>query len=88
MTTVQPIKVTATDSSGNKTSNDYEVKVADKAGPVITLKSDNVDVKYGTSFDPKSNLASAIDNLDGDVTGKVEVSGNVNTARSGSYRVY
>ena len=33
MTTVQPIKVTATDSSGNKTSNDYEVKVADKAGP-------------------------------------------------------
>ena len=48
MTTVQPIKVTATDSSGNKTSNDYEVKVADKAGPVITLKSDNVDVKYGT----------------------------------------
>ena len=43
------------------------------AAPAITLKSDNVDVKYGTSFDPKSNLASAIDNLDGDVTGKVEI---------------
>ncbi len=88
MTTVQPIKVTATDSSGNKTSNDYEVKVADKAGPVITLKSDNVDVKYGTSFDPKSNLASAIDNLDGDVTGKVEITGTVNTNKAGAYRVY
>ena len=88
MTAMQPIKVTATDSSGNKTSNDYEVKVADKAGPVITLKSDSVDVKYGTSFDAKSNLVSAIDNLDGNVTGKVEITGNVDTRKSGTYRVY
>ena len=88
MTDAQPIKVTATDSSGNQTSNDYEVKVADMAGPAITLKSDNVDVKYGTSFDPKSNLASAIDNLDGDVTGKVEITGTVNTNKAGAYRVY
>ena len=88
LTDVQPIKVTATDSSGNQTSNDYEVKVADMAGPAITLKSDNVDVKYGTSFDPKSNLASAIDNLDGDVTGKVEITGTVNTNKAGAYRVY
>ena len=88
MTDVQPIKVTATDSSGNQTSNDYEVRVADIAGPVITLKSDTVDVKYGTSFDAKSNLASAIDNLDGDVTGKVEVTGTVNTNKAGAYRVY
>ena len=88
MTDVQPIKVTATDSSGNQTSNDYEARVADIAGPVITLKSDTVDVKYGTSFDAKSNLASAIDNLDGDVTGKVEVTGTVNTNKAGAYRVY
>ena len=88
MTDVQPIKVTATDSSGNQTSNDYEVRVADIAGPVITLKSDTVDVKYGSSFDAKSNLASAIDNLDGDVTGKVEVTGTVNTNKAGAYRVY
>ena len=88
MTDAQPIKVTATDSSGNQTSNDYEVKVADMTGPAITLKSDNVDVKYGTSFDPKSNLASAIDNLDGDVTGKVEITGTVNTNKAGAYRVY
>lgn len=88
MTDVQPIKVTATDGSGNQTSNDYEVRVADIAGPVITLKSDTVDVKYGTSFDAKSNLASAIDNLDGDVTGKVEVTGTVNTNKAGAYRVY
>ena len=88
ITDAQPIKVTATDSSGNQTSNDYEVKVADMTGPAITLKSDNVDVKYGTSFDPKSNLASAIDNLDGDVTGKVEITGTVNTNKAGAYRVY
>lgn len=88
MTDAQPIKVTATDISGNQTSNDYEVRVADIAGPAITLKSDNVDVKYGTSFDPKSNLASAIDNLDGDVTGKVEITGTVNTNKAGAYRVY
>ena len=88
ITDAQPIKVTATDSSGNQTSNDYEVKVADMTGPAITLKSDNVDVKYGTSFDPKSNLASAIDNLDGDVTGKVEITGTVNTTKAGAYRVY
>ena len=36
LTDSQPIKVTATDSSGNQTSNDYEVKVADMAGPAIT----------------------------------------------------
>ena len=44
-------------------------------------------MKYGSSFDAKSNLVSAIDNLDGDVTSKVNVSGSVNTSKSGSYTV-
>ena len=84
----QSIKVTATDSSGNKTENTYDVNVADLTGPAITLKADEVNVNYGSSFDPKSNLASAIDNKDGDVTGNVSITGTVNTGKSGSYRVY
>ena len=83
----QSLKVTATDASGNKTENTYDVTVADIAAPAITLKSNDVNVKYGSSFDAKSNLVSAIDNLDGDVTSKVNVSGSVNTSKSGSYTV-
>ena len=83
----QSIKVTATDESGNKTENTYDVTVADMAAPTITLKSNDVNVNYGSSFDAKSNLVSAIDNLDGDVTSKVNVSGSVNTSKSGSYTV-
>ena len=83
----QSIKVTATDASGNKTENTYDVTVADLTAPTITLKSTDVNVNYGGSFDAKSNLASAIDNLDGDVTNKVNVSGSVNTRKSGSYTV-
>ena len=88
MDETQSIKVTATDSSGNKTENTYDVNVADLTGPAITLKADEVNVNYGSSFDPKSNLASAIDNKDGDVTGNVSITGTVNTSKSGSYRVY
>ena len=33
----QPIKVTATDATGNKTENTYDVTVADIAAPSITL---------------------------------------------------
>ena len=83
----QPIKVTATDASGNKTENTYDVTVADIAAPAITLKSTDINVKNGGSFDAKSNIASAIDNLDGDVTSKVNVSGSVNTSKAGSYTV-
>ena len=83
----QSLKVTATDASGNKTENTYDVTVADIAAPAITLKSNDINVKYGSSFDAKSNLVSAIDNLDGDVTSKVNVSGSVNTSKSGSYTV-
>ena len=83
----QSLKVTATDASGNKTENTYDVTVADIAAPAITLKSNDINVKYGLSFDAKSNLVSAIDNLDGDVTSKVNVSGSVNTSKAGSYTV-
>ena len=83
----QPIKVTATDATGNKTENTYDVTVADIAAPSITLKSTDINVKNGDSFDAKSNIASAIDNLDGDVTSKVNVSGSVNTSKAGSYIV-
>ena len=83
----QPIKVTATDATGNKTENTYDVTVSDIAAPSITLKSTDINVKNGDSFDAKSNIASAIDNLDGDVTSKVNVSGSVNTSKAGSYTV-
>ncbi|WP_231881206.1 immunoglobulin-like domain-containing protein, partial [Oleiphilus sp. HI0123] len=60
------------------------VNVADASGPVITLIGNNpIDHEVNTIFtDPG---ATALDNVDGDVSSNIGVSGTVNAAVVGSY---
>ncbi len=63
---------------------DVVYKVVDKTAPVITLKGGNeISWALGTNFvDPGY---TAVDNVDGDVTANVEVSGNVDINAEGTY---
>lgn len=70
------------DSSGNKCKTERTVKVGDFSAPVITLRGEASSyVKVGTAYsDPGF---SATDNIDGDLTSKVVVSGGVDTSKMG-----
>ena len=71
-----------TDSSGNVGEVKRTVRIADLAAPVISLKGEHSTyIKVGTTYtDPGF---SAYDNIDGDLTGKVSVTGGVNTSKMG-----
>lgn len=72
-----------TDSSGNVGEVKRTVKISDLSAPVITLKGEtNTYIKVGTTYtDPGF---SASDNIDGDLTSKVSVTGGVDTSKMGS----
>ena len=59
------------------------------SSPVLTVKGDidtkKVSITEGTSVNWNSLLVSAIDNLDGDVTKTVGISGNVDVNNEGNY---
>ena len=62
------------------------IKEADKTKPVITLKgAKTVTVEVGTTY--KDQGATANDNYDGNITGKIKVVNNVNTKVLGTYKV-
>ena len=85
---VYQVKVSVKDSSGNKAEDViYNVTVKeDVTAPVITGKS--AVVAIGSSFEPIRDLAlSVIDDKEGDITSKAEITNNVNTAESGIYKV-
>ncbi|WP_371185642.1 DUF5011 domain-containing protein [Thalassotalea maritima] len=73
---------TAKDKAGNQSSVERTVNVVDVTPPIITIVGDNpITVAFNETFtDPG---ATAIDDVDGDVT--VEVSGNVDSSVIGSY---
>lgn len=79
---------TATDASGNSASTTRRVTVTelvpdDTVEPVITLSGGNRTLTEGDTWvDPGY---SATDNVDGDLTAQVTVTGTVNTATPGSY---
>jgi peptidoglycan/xylan/chitin deacetylase (PgdA/CDA1 family) len=70
------------DSSANPCEIVRTVKVGDFVAPTITLHGDtNAYILVGTSYsDPGF---SAVDNIDGDVTSKVSVSGSIDTSKTG-----
>lgn len=71
------------DSSGNVSEMKRTVKVADISAPVIKLKGAvSSYIKVGTTYKDPGFTAS--DNMDGDMTDKVSVSGSVNTSKMGS----
>jgi hypothetical protein len=65
-------------------ADDYTLSPMDVTPPVITLNGkDTIDLKLGDTFtDPG---AEAVDNLDGDVTNRIKVTGTVDTSIIGRY---
>lgn len=76
------LKYHVVDSSGNACEVQRTVKVGDFKAPVITLSGKQSSyIKVGTSYSEPGFSAS--DNVDGDLTSKVSVSGSVNTSKMG-----
>jgi len=73
----------AKDSSGNEANATRSVKVVDTKAPTLTLFGEkNTTLELGASY--KEAGFEAIDNVDGNITNKVEVIGTINNAL-GSY---
>lgn len=71
-----------TDSSGNVGEVKRTVRIADLTAPVVTLKGEqSTYIKVGTAYTDPGFTAS--DNIDGDMTTKVSVSGGVDTSKMG-----
>lgn len=71
-----------TDSSGNIGEVKRSVRIADLTAPVITLKGEqSTYIKVGTAYTDPGFTAS--DNIDGDMTAKVSVTGGVDTSKMG-----
>ncbi len=71
------------DSSDNITEIKRKVRVTDISGPVLTLSGDKkMYIKIGSNYTEPGY--SAVDNIDGDVTANVKVSGSVDTSKMGS----
>ena len=71
-----------TDSSGNVGEVKRTVRIADLTAPVVTLKGEqSTYIKVGTAYTDPGFTAS--DNIDGDMTAKVSVTGSVDTSKMG-----
>lgn len=79
----QIIRYTATDSSGNQTVKNRTLTVIDTVKPVISLTNNDITLNLGSSYVEPGFSAS--DNVDGDLTGAVQISGSVNTSVVGIY---
>ena len=74
------------DSSKNVTKIKRTVKIGDFTAPTITLNGKSSSyVKMGTGFSDPGFTAT--DNLDGDLTAKVQVSGSVDANKMGRYKI-
>lgn len=72
----------------------YTVRVADTKPAIITLRQDKLEVTAGEAFDPKENIESVKDPVDGDLSfsegqkdGSYFVEADVNTENAGEYSV-
>ena len=92
----EPQTVTYTLSIGEETRQvEHQFTVVDSRAPEIRLKSDAVDIAYGTDYDPASNVVSVSDPVDGDLKrvddeknvkiGTYCITGSLNTKKAGMY---
>ena len=80
------LRLVATDGAGNQNVTEVKIEYVDDKPPVISLKGGSlVYVKSGTQY--KEIGYSANDNVDGDLTSKVKVTGLPNMSKSGIYVV-
>src|SRR5699024_9086161 len=75
------------DSSGNITTETRKVVVLeDDEAPVITLNDDTpIELEVGETYEETG--ATAEDNVDGDITDDIEITGGVNTNKVGDYTI-
>lgn len=78
------IRYRVTDASGNTTQVERTIEYGDTTAPEITLNGETtVTIDAGTEFEDPGCIA--IDNVDGDVTDRVTVSGSYDKYLPGSY---
>ena len=77
---------TVTDTSGNVTTVERIIRYDDPVPPELTLKGETrITITEGNAWKDPGYLAS--DNVDGDLTGQVTVSGTVDHNKPGTYKV-
>lgn len=87
---IYQITITVKDSFGNETTKTVRVTVKKKVvKPEVnqkpTISADNVTITEGDSFDKSMLNIKANDAEDGDLADKVEISGEVNAMKAGTY---
>ncbi len=87
---IYPVRYKVSDKAGNTTKKDRYVTVlnwADTIPPVITLLGDSI-LKVGAGGSFQDPGATALDNVDGDISNRIQDSGSVDMQKVGSYNVY
>ncbi len=80
------LKLTATDSQGNTAIGEIKIVFVDDVKPKVSIKGNSLMyVKSGTTYSDPGYTAT--DNVDGDITSKVKVTGLPNMSKSGIYVV-
>lgn len=72
-----------TKPSTSKTEEQVPVASKDTTKPVLSGVS-NISIEYGTSFNPMTGV-SATDNVDGNISSRISITGSVNTSVQGNY---
>jgi uncharacterized protein YjbI with pentapeptide repeats len=82
------VTCTATDAAGNSSSVSYIFNVTDETGPTITLTGPpTVTLEAGIDSYTEAG-ATASDNVDGDVSANIAITGTVDATTVGTYTVY
>ena len=85
---VNTITCTATDASGNATSASYVIDVIDETDPTITLIGPaSITLEAGVDTYAEQG-ATAIDNVDGDLTSAIIITGSVDASTVGTYTLF
>lgn len=75
------------DAEAQRIADEKKAKENDKINPDITGVIDSITIKTNVDFEPSLNGIKATDNLEGDLTSKIQITSNVNTNEAGEYTV-
>ena len=77
---------TVKDSSSNEAKVVRKLTYQDKTKPEIQLNEEQIiNLTVGNKYEEKG--AKSIDNCDGDISDKIEITGNVDTSKAGTYEI-